>query len=217
MKKIFQKIFQIILVPFLKTPHFRGFYGFSLIRSQKVKFFEGQNVKYSIPFDFRKTTVGDYTYIGSYANINNTSIGKFCSIGPHFYCGMGIHPLNGISTHPMFYSTSEQNGKTLVTENRFNEYKRTVIGNDVFIGVNVTVLDGVRIGDGAVIGAGAVVTEDIPPYAIAVGVPAKVVKMRFDDITINRLLQLKWWDFDPSEYPNIVNDFFNIDEFLKRY
>ena len=73
------------------------------------------------------------------------------------------------------------------------------IGNDVWIGVEAMILDGVTIGDGAVIGARTVVTKDIPPYAIAVGVPAKIVKYRFEQEVINRLLEIKWWDFSDDK------------------
>ena len=70
------------------------------------------------------------------------------------------------------------------------------IGNDVWIGDNVFIKSGVKIGDGAVVGAGAVVTKDVPPYAVVVGVPARVIKYRFDEKTIAELLELKWWDLD---------------------
>ena len=115
----------------------------------------------------------------------------------------------------MFYSTAKQNGTTLCTENKVEEAKQTVIGNDVFIGANVTVLDGVHIADGAVIGAGAVVTDDIPPYAIAVGVPAKVVKFRFDDATIKALLEKQWWNGKEEELRQVERDFWNVDAFVK--
>lgn len=71
-----------------------------------------------------------------------------------------------------------------------------VIGNDVWIGVNACVLSGVRIGDGAVVGACSVVTRDVPPYAIVAGNPARLVRKRFDDETIEELLKIKWWDWD---------------------
>ena len=128
------------------------------------------------------------------SRISMADIGKFCSIGPGFVCGHGVHPTDGVSTSPMFYSTMKQNGMTLSHEDKIQERKRIHIGNDVFIGMNVTVLDGVTIGDGAIIGAGAVVSKDIPPYAIAVGCPIRIVKYRFDEDTIQRFLRLKWWD-----------------------
>ena len=104
---------------------------------------------------------------------------------------------------------------TLCKENKVEESKQTIIGNDVFIGVNVTVLDGVKIGDGAVIGAGAVVVDDIPSYAIAVGVPAKVVKYRFDDQTINALLEKQWWNASEEELKKVERNFWDVESFLK--
>ena len=87
-------------------------------------------------------------------------------------------------------------------------------GDDVFIGANVTVLDGVTIGDGAVIGAGAVVVKDVPPYAIAVGVPAKVVKYRFDEWTIEALLEKQWWNGSEEELQKVESCFWDVNSFL---
>ena len=144
-----------------------------------------------------------------------TDIGKFCSIGPNFVCGYGIHPTDGVSTSPMFYSTHKQNGTTFAKEEKTQERKRINIGNDVFIGVNVTVLDGVTIGDGAIIGAGAVVSKDIPPYAIAVGCPIRIIKYRFKEETINEFLRLKWWDKNMDCLNLVEKHFLNPDDFLK--
>ncbi|MEO6070241.1 MAG: CatB-related O-acetyltransferase, partial [Chitinophagaceae bacterium] len=95
------------------------------------------------------------------------------------------------------------------------ERKVIKIGNDVFIGANVTIMDGVEIGDGAVIGAGAVVIKDIPAYAIVGGVPSRLIKFRFDDQTIVRLLNLKWWHFNDEELKLIEKYFFEVDIFLR--
>jgi acetyltransferase-like isoleucine patch superfamily enzyme len=115
----------------------------------------------------------------------------------------------------MFYSSRKQNGMTFCVENKLPESKQTIIGNDVFIGANVTVLDGVRIADGAVVGAGAVVVDDIPPYAVAVGVPAKVVKYRFDEATIKALLEKQWWNGSEEELKRIEHDFWDVEVILK--
>ena len=117
----------------------------------------------------------------------------------------------------MFYSVSKQNGFSLTNKNKIKEQKEIRIGNDVFIGANVTILDGVTIGDGAVIGAGAVVVKDIPPYAVAVGVPAKVIKYRFTPEQIKALLEIKWWDFDETELQNVEKYCDNPDMFIKLY
>lgn len=177
----------------------------------------GRHVKIYPPYIIRNTAIGDYTYITDNANISLTKIGKFCSIGANFLCGWGIHPTNGLSTSPMFYSPLKQNGMTLSAEDKIVERKEIIIGNDVFIGANVTVLDGVNIGDGAVIGAGAVVSKDIPSYAIAVGNPIKVIKYRFTEEQITRLLKIKWWNFDDEKLKDVERDFFNIEEFLRKY
>lgn len=188
--------------------------GYSLVRSEKDNTVLGRNTKVSAPFFLHGVQVGDYSYLAKNASISNCVIGKFCSIGPNFCCGLGIHPTSGISTAPMFYSTAKQNGLTLSKENKVEESKQTVIGNDVFIGANVTVLDGVTIGNGAVIGAGAVVAKDIPPYAIAVGVPASVVKYRFESQTVERLNASEWWNQERDTLERIEKQFWNVDEFL---
>lgn len=175
----------------------------------------GNQTKVYPPSRLSNTIVGNYTYISENTVINNAIIGKFCSIGANFMAGRGLHPTNGVSTHPMFYSTAKQNGFTLVSENKVDEFKAINIGNDVFIGMNVTVLDGVTIGDGAIIGAGAVVSKNIPAYAIAVGNPIQIKKYRFDDETISRLLKIKWWEQPKENLQLVQKHFFEVDTFLK--
>jgi len=160
-------------------------------------------------------TVGKGSYIGYNAQISNTSIGKFCSIGPNLSCGWGLHPIDGISTSPAFFSTMKQAGFTYSKEDKFEERRKISIGNDVFIGWNVTIIDGVTIGDGAVIGAGAVVSKDIPPYAIAVGSPIQIIKYRFSPEIIESLLASKWWDKDDIELQKVEKNFFDVAKFLE--
>jgi len=169
------------------------------------------------PYHIVNSQIGKYTYIAINSTINNTTIGKFCSIGPNLLCGWGIHPTNGISTAPMFYSTMKQNGITLSEVDKIQELKPSFIGNDVFIGANVTILDGVTIGDGAVIGAGAVVSKDIPPYAIAVGCPIRILKYRFEPEQIDKLLKIKWWEFDEDKLKDVERMFFDVDMFMDKY
>lgn len=176
--------------------------GFSLVRSERNGTVIGKNAYAIAPYYLHNVQLGDYSYFAKNAQVANTTIGKFCSIGPNFCCGLGIHPTDGISTHPMFY------------RGKIAEYKPVTIGNDVFIGANVIVLDGVMIGDGAVIGAGAVVARDIPDYAVAVGVPARVVKHRFTDATIAKLQQIQWWNWDDSKLKQIKAQEFDVDTFV---
>lgn len=175
----------------------------------------GKFVKFSSPSHISYSEIGDYTYISINAYISKTKIGKFCSIGPNLLCGWGIHPTNGISTSPMFYSTLKQNGKTLSATDKIEERRPITIGNDVFIGANVTILDGITIGDGAIIGAGAVVSKDIPPYAIAVGCPVKILRYRFDEDTRRKLLDIKWWDFSEEQLQQIEMYEFDVERFIK--
>ena len=188
--------------------------GYSLVRSERHKVRTGKYTKVNAPYFLHGVSLGDYSYIAKNSSVSNCAIGKFCSIGPNFCCGLGLHPTNGISTAPMFYSITRQNGMTLCKENKVEESKQTIIGNDVFIGANVTVLDGVRISDGVVIGAGAVVVDDIPPYAIVVGVPAKVVKYRFDEKTIETLLEKRWWDGIEEELQKVERNFWDVEAFV---
>lgn len=173
-------------------------------------------VKFYSPYKFSDSKIGKYTYFAPNAVVSQTDVGRFCSIGPNLVCGWGIHPIEGISTAPMFYSTLKQNGLTLSEVDKVEERKRITIGNDVFIGANVVILDGITIGDGAVIGAGAVVSKNIPPYAVAVGSPIEIKKFRFTPDQIEKLLRIKWWDFEEEKLKEVERSFFEIDKFLKK-
>lgn len=175
----------------------------------------GNNVKVYSPYHISNSKIGDYSYIAQNPYISMTTIGKFCSIGPNLVCGWGIHPITGISTSPMFYSTMKQNGMTLSAVDKVEERKPITIGNDVFIGANVTILDGITIGDGAVIGAGAVVSQDIPPYAVAVGCPIRIIKYRFQEEQISALQKIKWWEYDEEKLREVEQYFFDVDGFIE--
>lgn len=196
--------FQIKLQSFL-SPLRRDLYDCNI--SSKAKLY--------MPYSLAEVSVGDGTYISANSRISKTTIEKFCSIGPDLCCGWGIHPINGVSTSPMFYSTGKQNGRTLVIANKYEERKPVLIGNDVFIGRNAIILDGVTIGDGAVIGAGAVVSKNIPPYAVAVGSPIQVIKYRFSPEVIDQLLELRWWNMDESVLQKVADHCFDIESFLR--
>lgn len=167
---------------------------------------------------FLNSSMGFGSYIAENSFIKNTEIGRYCSIGNDVMTVAGNHPLNQIaSISPMFYSTACQTGFTYVKREKFNDFKyideqkkiAVVIGNDVWIGARATLLEGINIGDGAVVAAGAVVTKNIPPYAIVGGVPAKIIRYRYDDETISKLLEIKWWDKDQrwiSEHVDLFED-----------
>lgn len=192
-------------------------YNLESIMSYSRNVVLGKNVKLGSVYTIIDTQIGDGTYISQNSIITNSRIGKYNSIGPNLLCGWGIHPINGITTSPMFYSSKKQNGKTFSEFDKIEERKEIIIGHDVFIGANVTILDGVTIGDGAVIGAGAIVSKDIPAYAVAIGCPIKIVKYRFRDDQIQALLRIKWWNFPEEQLQNVERMFFDIDAFIKKY
>lgn len=163
-----------------------------------------------------KTKIGPYSYISNFSRINNVDIGSYCSIGPEVLIGLGIHPSRKfVSTHPSFYSTSKQSGIVYSKDYKFIESKRTVIGNDVWIGARAIILDGVTVGDGAIVGANSVVTKDVPPYAIVGGVPAKIIKYRFNSEEVNHLLNIKWWNWNEEKLKLKSDSFEDITVFLK--
>ncbi|WP_174734333.1 CatB-related O-acetyltransferase [Mesobacillus harenae] len=135
------------------------------------------------------TVVGDYSYINSNCNITNTQIGTFTSISSNCVIGASQHPINYMSTSPRIYSENNILGVPAFFESK---PKKTIIGDDCWIGANVVIMDGVKVGNGSIIGAGAVVTKDIEEYSIAVGTPAKVIKKRFDEKSVEYLRKINW-------------------------
>lgn len=148
--------------------------------------------------------IGPYTYVNDRTIISSGRIGKFCSIGQACQIGMPEHPLDRISTSSFTYGPRS----VMPQQGEWDDYPHPpVIGSDVWIGDRALVLQGVTVGDGAVIAAGAVVTKDVPPYSIVAGVPARVLRFRFDAETISRLMEWRWWDRYQSE-PEEVRSIF---------
>jgi len=139
--------------------------------------------------------LGDFSYVSSNSVILETTIGKFCSIGPNVQTAPGKHPTRTfVSTHPALFSNPDYCQKNFFEKDHHNPYRHVEIGNDVWVCANAVIADGVKIGDGAIIGANSVVTSDVEPYSIVGGVPARLIRFRFEKEEINFLLNLKWWD-----------------------
>lgn len=145
------------------------------------------------PQDFQKNNVL-YHYL---VNHDRLVIGKFCSIacGAKFIFTSANHSLKSLSTYPFPIFFEEWGLDVSNITDAWDNKGDIIVGNDVWIGYEAVILSGVTIGDGAIVGSRAVVTKDIPPYTIFGGVPAKPIRKRFDDVTIARLLELKWWDW----------------------
>lgn len=152
--------------------------------------------------------------IHSWGEKTGLTIGAYCSFadGVQIFLG-GEHRVDWVTTYP--FSTFWQAAKGIAGHPRSKG--DVSIGNDVWIATEAVILSGVKIGDGAVIGARAVVTRDVPPYAIVAGNPASVVKMRFDDETVARLLAIKWWEWDSHRIEQALPLLLNadIDAFLQ--
>ena len=161
------------------------------------------------------TSVGRCTYVGGESIIQNSDIGRFCSIGPEVRIGLGVHPTREVvSCYPGFYSSKAGGPKRYHTDDRVEEFRRIVIGNDVWIGARAMICDGVTVGDGAVIAAGSVVTKSVAPYAIAGGVPAQPIRARATEEQVSILMQVRWWDWPDERIREMAPLMLNLDEFL---
>lgn len=160
-----------------------------------IKLGDHVSIENGVEFSSSVEEIGNGVYLGRGVHIGYCKkIGSFSSISYDVKIGLIAHPLDYVSTSPLFYAQR----RGWLEQDSYNELQSgyTEIGSDVLISANVIVLAGVKIGHGAVIGAGAVVNKDIPPYAVAVGVPAKVIKYRFSPEMIEVLLKSKWWEKD---------------------
>ena len=167
------------------------------------------------------TEIGRFSYIGCNCNLSDASIANFTSIGSNVAVVTSSHPTERyVSTSPAFFSTRRQSVRTFADKDTFNEHRTidgrsVIIGNDVWIGNNVLIKGGVRIGDGAIVAMGAVVTKDVEPFAIVGGVPARIIKYRFEKEQIEELQRIEWWNMPDEWLAAHANDFNNIDRFLE--
>ena len=163
----------------------------------------------------------DYSYVVNDSDLAYTRIGKFCSIASHVRINPGDHPMHRASQSHFTYRASAYFEDTQ-DDFPFFQWRRerpVAIGHDVWIGHGAVVLAGRTIGTGAVVGAGAIVTKDVPDYAIVVGNPARVVRMRFDAAIAERLKALAWWTWPHDHLRAALDDFreLRVEEFLDRY
>ena len=158
---------------------------------------------------FRDSELGDYSYVNYHSIVHRTTIGKFCSIGPNVVIGLGNHPVRRfVSTSPKTFLPGPFSDRE-----QYDQFPPVIIGNDVWIGANTTVLNGVKIGDGAVVGANSVVTKDVPPYAIYGG--GELLRFRFEKEQRDFLLELRWWDKDPEWLRSNNELFSDIDKLME--
>lgn len=159
--------------------------------------------------------IGRYTYGYNPNEISaGTYIGSFCSFASGIKIGRMNHPINYVSTHPFLYYSNRgfiEGDKTIPQKDH------VIIEDDVWIGNNAIILPGVKIGRGAVIGAGAVVTKDVPSYAIFGGVPARLIRWRFEENIRNKLVKIDWPSWDDKRLQKSIPYFYNPEIFLEMY
>lgn len=150
----------------------------------------------------------------------NVLIGRYCSLGHRISFIIGLnHDYHQVTTYPFLdlHSSNQGEGKDILNHYENVNHNQIIIGNDVWIGCDVTILGGVKIGNGAVIGAGAVISKDVPPYAVVVGNPARVVKYRFSREVIHKLQHIKWWNWSADIIEARWREFENVERFLDKY
>lgn len=172
----------------------------------------GKNINIAANVHVINSSIGDCSYIGEQSRIVNATVGKYCSIASEVCIGLGQHPAKKyVSTHPVFYLSNPRMGWQLSAVDCLVEHEKTTVGHDVWLGLRAAVRDGVTIGDGAIIAAGAVVVSDVEPYAVYGGVPAKLIRYRFNEKQIQSLLALKWWDKDATWFKHNLGKMHDID------
>lgn len=164
---------------------------------------------------FVGSEINRFSYCGYGCYIINTKIGSFCSISDNVSIGGGQHPLEWVSTSPAFYHGRDSISKRMASLDYDMRDLCTTIENDVWIGRGAYIKSGVVIGNGAVIGMGSVVTKSVEPYSIVAGNPAKVIGQRFDNKTIEKLINIQWWTWNERKLREISPLFNDVEKLFE--
>lgn len=165
-------------------------------------------------------TLGDYSYGGQFCFFQNVTIGAFANIAASVRIGPTAHPAERATQHHFTYRRRLY-GFGQTDDEQFFAWRaaqRAQIGHDTWIGHGAVIMPKVTVGTGSIVGSGAVVTRDVPPYTVAVGVPAKVIKRRFDDAIAEALQEIAWWQWDHQTIGERVDDFAGpVQAFVEKY
>jgi chloramphenicol O-acetyltransferase type B len=201
---IVEKISWVLYRRRIVSSNIRGFWASPLSFADSKCKFEPYVRLYKGVF-LRSVSVGKMSYFNRDTHAGYSIIGSYCCVGPEVIIGgLGRHPVDQLSMHPAFYSPHLRAGQTFVDTGSFDELPQTQIGNDVWIGARAVILDGVKVGDGALIAAGSIVNKDVPPYAVVGGVPARIIRYRFETSIIEKLLDWQWWNLNFDQVKKIT-------------
>ena len=163
-----------------------------------------------------ETIMGKHSFCGYDCTLVRCEIGSFCSIANRVSVGGARHPIEYLSTSPVFLSHRDS-VKAKFARHDYRHQVKTVIGHDVWIGEGAYIKGGVNVGDGAIIGMGSVVTKNVLPYSIVAGNPAKLIRMRFDEKVIKELTEIKWWNLPENELIELGHYFNDPIAFIEHY
>ncbi|WP_420548145.1 chloramphenicol acetyltransferase [Curvivirga sp.] len=167
-----------------------------------------------------ESSIGDYSYAIHECDLIYSNVGKFVNIAAHVRLNPGQHPMDRASMHHFQYRSSAYNlGDDDMSFFDWRREKTVTVGHDAWIGHGAIIQGGVTIGIGSVIGSGSIVTKDVSPYTIVAGVPAKLIRPRFDKDIQDALLRIRWWDWDHQDYLERMEDFrkLSASEFCLKY
>ncbi len=203
--------------------------AWKILGIEYLNYLKGQNKTY---LHLAKNVVIGYktyhngAFVWQWHSNSELEIGKYCSIANdvNFILDSGHHQLSETTTFPHFnYLVNKELLICNKTQSDFKqsittEKSKTIIGNDVWIGMNAVILPNVKVGNGVMILAGSVVSKDIPDYAVVGGVPATIIKMKYDAETIDKLKKIAWWEWDAIKVEENVSDFYEpIQEFINKW
>lgn len=160
--------------------------------------------------------MGKHSDIGYDCQLVHATLGSFCSLGANIKIGGANHTIDWVSTSQVF-NNQKDSFKNKFSHHPLDPFKRTKIGNDVWIGDNVMIKSGVTVGDGVIIGMGSIVTKDIPSYEIWGGNPARLIRKRFDEYTIMRLSTIRWWEWEDNKIIQHAKYFKYPTEFIENF
>jgi acetyltransferase-like isoleucine patch superfamily enzyme len=193
---------------------------FRIIKKLRLREFVNSRIHYTSKVEAGSSIVNSffdrYSFCGYDCTIINASIGSFVCIADSVSIGLAAHPLEYVSMSTVFLSQRDSVRRKLSRHSSPCSSRRTFIGSDVWIGKSALIKQGVSIGTGAVVGMGSVVTKDVPPYAIVVGNPARIIRYRFDKEKIDLLLDSKWWTFDVRTISYAAQSIDDISEFIRK-